>query len=128
MMDSINLVTVAVTTDASGDFSATLNAAPGRFLQMQYTPDGSSPLDTGADIDLAGTTSGFVYLNHDNIGTTAYAKSIRYPVSALDGSASLYAGAGEPVEDYGYVGGESLTFTVASGGNAKAGTFYFWFG
>lgn len=127
-MNAIQLITVAVLTDASGDSSATINPQPGRFLQMRYVPDGTAPLDTGTDIDLTGATTGFVYLNHDNIGTSAYDRAVRYPTSALDGSASLYAATGEPVEDFGYVGGESLTFTVANGGNAKSGTFYFWFG
>lgn len=122
------LITVSVTTDASGDYSKVLQPRPGRLLQVRYVPDDSTPLDTGADIDLVGTTSGFIYINQDNIGTSAYSISPRVATHGVDGTASLYAAGGEPVEDFAYLGGESLTFTVANGGNVLSGTFFLWFG
>lgn len=127
-MNNATLVTVAVLTSAGGAFSTPIVAPRGRLLQYRYVPDGSNPLDTGADIDLAGATTGFVYINQDNIGTSAFQKLPRHATHDETGVASLYAAAGEPVEGCMHCGGEQLTFTVANGGNAKRGTFFFWFG
>lgn len=127
-MNVPRLFTVAVLTSAGGAFTTNLEGAVGRLLQYRYVPHASTPLDTNVDIDLVGATTGFIYINQDNIGTSAFEKAPRKPTHDELGVASLYAAAGEPVEDFPYAGGESLTFTVANGGNAKAGTFYFWFG
>lgn len=124
----VQLITVSVTTDASGDFSATITPQGGRLLQYRYVPNGSSPLDTGTDIDLVGATTGVVLVNQDDIGTSAFTKAPRQATHDATGAASLYASGGEPVEGYIFTGGEPLSFTVANGGNALSGTFYFWFG
>lgn len=125
---NIQMIAVAAATNGSGAYSKTLQPAPGRLLQMRYVPDGSTPLDTGADITLTGATSGYVYLNQANIGTSAYELAPRQATSDETGAALLYAAAGEAVTDFLYLAGEPLTFAVANGGSAKAGTFYFWFG
>jgi hypothetical protein len=121
------IATVAVTTSAGGAFSTTISAPAGALMQYRYVPHASTPLDTGADIDLVGATTGFVYINQDNIGTSAFQKLPRYATHDETGTASLYAATGEPVEDEMVVGPEQLSFTVANGGNALSGTFYFWF-
>jgi hypothetical protein len=119
---------VSVTTDSSGDFTLTLRGISGAFLQLRYVPDGSNPLDTGADLDIVGAETGLVLVNHDSIGTSAFTKCYRQATHGVDGSASLYAAAGEPVEDYVTVHGEDLTFTISNGGDTLSGTFYLWFG
>lgn len=121
------VATVPVTTSAVGAFTTTISAPAGALLQYRYVPDGTNPLATGSNIDLVGATTGFVYINQDAIGTSAFQKLPRYATHDETGVASLYAVTGEPVEDEMAVGAEQLTFTVASGGNAKLGTFYFWF-
>lgn len=127
-MANVQLIVVPVVTSAGGDFSKVIQPSSGRLLQYRYVPNGGSPLDTGADLDVVGTTSGFVYVNQDNIGTSAFSKAPRMPTHDETGAASLYAAGGEPVEDHMAVGGESLTVTIAQGGNALRGTLYFWFG
>ena len=123
------LVTIPVTTDGAGNFSIKIWApnAP-RLRQYRYVPDGGTPLDTTADITLVCARSGFSYINQLNIGTTAFQKLPRAATHDETGAASLYAAAGEPVEDAMATGPGELTFTVAQGGATKAGTFYFWFG
>ena len=118
--------TIAITTDASGDFSAFTPVVRGRVLQYRYVPDGVSPLDTGADLDITGDTSGVVIANQDNIGTAAFTKAPRHATHAVDGSASLYAASGEPVEDAVVVADERLKVVIAQGGNAKKGTVHVW--
>ena len=123
---SIRMITAAVTTDASGDDSVALGHVTGRFLQLRYIPDGTNPLATGADLDVVGDTTGVVLVNHDNIGVSAFERRYRAPTHDEAGAASLYAAAGEPVEDY-IVVDENLTLTIANGGNTDSGTFYLWF-
>lgn len=123
---TIQLVTIPVTTTAGGAFTTELNVS-GYLVQYRYVPDGSTPLDTGADVTLVGTTTAFSYLNLANIGTSAFQKLPRYATSDEQGVASLFAAAGEPVEGLMYAGPEILTFTVAQGGASKLGTFYLWF-
>ena len=118
------LITVPITTNAGGAFSATTPVVDGEIVQYRYVPDGTSPLDTGADLDIVGSVTGLVVSNQDNIGTSAFTKSPRTPTQDATGAASLYAAGGEPVEDRIFVTGESLTVTIAAGGNTLRGTVY----
>lgn len=125
---SVNVATVNITTDASGDAEVITSVLNGRILQVRYDPDDTSPLDTGADLDIVGNQTGIVIANHDNIGTSAFTRAYRQPIHGADGVASLYApSTGEPVEDYVFVA-EALKVTIAQGGASKSGTFYIWFG
>lgn len=123
---SLQLVTIPVATSAGGTLTIEINVS-GFLHQIRYVPDGSTPLDTGTDVTLVGKTTAFSYLNLANIGTSAFQKLPRFATTDEQGVASLYAAAGEPVEDRMYAGPEILTFTIAQGGNAKLGTFYLWF-
>jgi hypothetical protein len=114
-----------ILTNASGAWSQTLTPRAGHFRQYRYVPDGTSPLDTGADLDIAGAQSGFVYANQDNIGTSAFQKLPRYATADETGTASLYAAGGEPVEGVMAVA-EPITATIANGGNALKGVLYVW--
>ena len=121
---TIKLVTVPFTTDASGDFSTTISNAAGEFLQARYD---RGNVATGADITVVGATTGLSLLALVDAGTADITRAPRQPIHDTAGVASLYAAAGEPVEDFIYVGGEQLTVTVAQGGNTTSGTLYLWF-
>lgn len=114
-----------ILTSSGGAWSETISPRAGRFMQYRYVPHGSSPLDTGADLDVVGAQTGFVYVNQDNIGTSAFQKLPRYATADETGTASLYAAGGEPVEGVMCVA-EPLTATIASGGNALKGVLYIW--
>lgn len=114
-----------ILTDSGGDWTETISVPRGRLIQYRYVPDGTSPLATGSDIDLVGAQSGFVYINQDNIGTSAFQKLPRYATHDETGTASLYAAAGEPVECEMAVA-EPLIATVAQGGDTKKGVLYIW--
>jgi hypothetical protein len=128
MANPIQLITIGITTDAAGAFAKEVSPQSGRLLQYRYTPHATTPLDTGADLDIVGSTSGFVYANQDNIGTSAFTKAPRQPTHDDTGAASLYAAAGEPVEDHMWIAGEPLDVTIANGGNTLSGTLYLWIG
>ena len=122
-----NRIIVAVTTDAAGDFTTDTIPVEGRVLQYRYIPDGSAPLATGADLTITGKDTGLVVAAQTNIGTSAFTKAPRQAVHDTGGVASLYAAAGEPVEDYIWVN-EALTVTVAQGGDTLSGTIHIWVG
>lgn len=119
---------VDIATDGSGNFTGYLPESFGRLLQYRYVPDGTSPLATGADLDIVGASSGFVYVNQDDIGTSAFQRLPRHATHDETGAASLYAAAGEPVEDAMAIGGEALKVTIAQGGASKLGVLYVWIG
>lgn len=114
-----------IATSAGGAWSETVSGIYGRLVQYRYVPDATSPLATGADLDLVGAQSGFVYINQDDIGTSAFQKLPRLATSDETGAASLYAGSGEPVEDCAAIA-EPITASISSGGNSKLGVLYIW--
>ena len=121
-------VSVPVTTDASGDATAYSEEVTGRVLQMRYVPDGTSPLDTGADIVVTGDVSGAEILTQADIGTSAFTAAPRQAThNAVDGTAANYA-ATFPVNDYVWVAQERIKVVVANGGNTLSGTFVFYVG
>lgn len=114
---------VTVTTDGSGNYTGYTEVVTGYVLQVTYTPDGTSPLDTNADLDITGEDSGTVIANHDNIGTSAFTRAYRQATHDTLGAASLYAAGGEPVEDKICVANERIKLVIANGAGAKAGIF-----
>jgi hypothetical protein len=114
-----------ILTNSSGAWSQTIATKPGKFMQYRYVPDGTTPVDTNADLDIAGAQTGFVYANQDNIGTSAFQKLPRYATSDETGAASLYAATGEPVEGVMAVA-EPITATIANGASTKKGVLYVW--
>jgi len=121
-------IAVAVTTDASGAAEVFTPTVTGRVLQVRYVPDGTSPLDTGADLDIVCETSGVVVSNHDDIGTSAFTRAYRQATHDAAGAEALYAASGEAVLDYVWAVGERLKLTIANGGNVKSGTFHIYVG
>lgn len=122
----MNLITVAITTDASGDFTTYAGPFKGKVHQLRYVPHASTPLDTGADVTITGETSGQTIYAGVNIGTSAFTKAPRQPTHDTAGTALLYAAAGAAVADKIEVGGERIKVVVAQGGNTKSGKFYIW--
>lgn len=119
---------VAVTTNGSGAFTGYTAKVTGIVHQIRYVPDGSAPLDTGADVDITGEVTGTVLLDKDNIGTAAFNVAPRQPTHDTGLAASLYASGGEPVEAPIAMADERIKVVIASGGSAKAGTFHIWVG
>lgn len=124
----IDLCTVAITTDAAGDAVIATPDIEGAVLQIRYVKAAANDLDANWDLTIAGTKTGLPVATIVNITAASQGWAPRQATTAVDGTASLYAGAGEPVEAPIYVGGESLTVTVADGGNVQSGTLYIWTG
>lgn len=118
---------VSISTDGSGDDTEYTAVVTGCVLQVKYTP-GASPIDTNGDLDITGEVSGVVIANHDNIGTSAFTKVYLQATHGVDGSASLYAAGGEPVEALICVANERIKVVIANGAASKTGDFYIYVG
>lgn len=118
---------INVTTDSGGAFDDTTSVPVfGELMAILYTPDGTSPLDTGADIVVTGKQSALPIVTKANIGTSAFVMAPRQATHAVgDGAALLYAAGGAPVTDRIVIAGESIRLVVANGGNALKGRFDF---
>lgn len=111
-----------LTTDASGDATVTVPINPGNnfIRRVQYV---KTDYADGVDLTITDAASTTV-LSITNMNVAA----VYCPMQATHdtaGAASLYAGAGEPVEALIPVYG-SLTITIAQGGNAKTGVIKVW--
>lgn len=112
--------TIAVTTDASGDATAySTNCVTGKIVSIAYTKDDFA---NGVDFTITTEDTGQNLWVDTNINASETVAP-RQATHATDGSASLYAAAGEPVEDYIYAVNERIKIVVAQGGNVTSGTF-----
>ena len=110
---------LTLTTNASGDVTGFTPVVTGRIVAIIYT---KTDYATGVDFTITGENNGqtiWTELNVDASKTVAP----RQPTHDTAGVASLYAAAGEPVEDHVVVAQERVKIVVASGGNAKVGQF-----
>ena len=113
--------TVTVTTDSSGDYTEVIGASNGLLLKISYVPDGTSPLDTGADLTITSNIAETIY-SQDDIGTSAFNRLPRQLIAdAADGSVST------TVYDYIPIEGP-MTVTVANGGDTLGGVFHIYIG
>ncbi len=116
---------LTLTTNASGDAVVYSDKdVAGRVLQMRYVPDGSAPLATGADLTITGETTGVAIATLADIGTSAFTRLPRQATHAADGTAAVFADAGEPVLEPVYIAGERIKVVVAQGGDTKTGTLH----
>ena len=118
----IKIRTVSVITDGAGDFSTSADFEGGFLLRISYVPDGTSPLDTGADLTVTESNTGTAVYTQANIGVSAFTKLPRLPIaSAVDGVDSTTVFDYIPVND-------KLTVTIAAGGASKVGIVYLYIG
>ncbi len=118
---------VTVATDASGDGTGYTEGTGGGLVRaIRYV---KSDYDNTADFTVTCETSGLPILAVTNVtASTSYAPRMATN-KASDGSAALYAAAGEAVNDLIPVGhDERIKIVVAQGGNAKTGTFHVYVG
>ncbi len=115
---------IAIQTSAGGAFTGYTPVVTGEVVQYSYVPDGTAPLDTGADLDITGERSGAVISNQDNIGVAAFTKAPRQASHGVDGTAALYAAGGTGVLVPIVVAQERLKVVIAAGGDTKKGTLH----
>ena len=119
-MSYVQRHTVTVTTDSGGDATAYTPVATGRIQTIVYVKD-----DYAAGVDFTitveGTAEGLWTESDVNASAT---RAPRQPTHDAVGAASLYAAAGEPVEDHVAIANDRVKIVVAQGGDTKSGTFH----
>jgi hypothetical protein len=116
------ILTLAV--NASGAATVYSGRVTGRVLQMQYVPDATTPLDTGADLTITGEDTGVAILAVTNLGTAAVTMAPRQATVTVANAAALYAAGGVAVLEPVYLAGERIKVVVAQGGTSKTGTLH----
>ena len=118
-MSFIKKQTIEITTDASGDGVGYSEDINGRIICIIYEKDDFA--DT-VDFAITAETTGQNIWTEENV-TASKTVAPRQPTHAADGSESLFAASGEPVEDFICLPDERVKVVVANGGNAKNGAF-----
>src|SRR3990167_8986079 len=110
--------TVAITTNSSGDVTVYTPSTFGLVRALRYVPDGTSPLDNGADLTITDNVTGHGILAVTNIGPSARDWPPRAYTVSTTGVNAVYAAAGESVMTEVAIGA-AIKIVVAQGGNAK---------
>lgn len=118
-MGSLRRFAVAITTAADGSFTGYTPPLAGFVHQVRFV---DTDLDDTADITVTEEDTGAAIVTLTNQAATATFMP-RGATHDTAGAASLYAAAGEPVEDRIPAFGR-IKVVVAQGGNAKTGTLY----
>lgn len=109
-----------VTTAADGSFTGYTDEVSGRLLAIRYV---KSNFDNGSTMTVTLETTGIAVWAESNVDASA-TRLPRTQVCGPTGTALTYDGTrtvNEPI----VVAKERIKLVVASGGNAKTGTFYF---
>jgi len=119
-MSFVQTHSVSVTVDASGDAIEYSDNVNGLLSQIVYV---KSDFADGVDFTITAEKTGETLWSETNVNASAV-RAPRQATHATDGTASLYAATGEPVEAKIAVDGR-IKIVVASGGNATSGIFHF---
>lgn len=113
---------VSVTTASDGSATAYSDVVPhGRILQIRYV---KTDFADGSTITVTLETTGADVWSETAVNASA-TRVPRQATHSTAGAAALYASGGTGVFEPIYVAGERIKVVIASGGNAKTGTFYF---
>lgn len=111
---------VNVTTAADGTATAYSPVITGKISAMRYV---KSNFADGVDFTITLEATGQVVWDEDNVNASA-TRAPRQPTHDTVGAASLYAAAGEPVEDYIVAANDRVKIEIAQGGNVTSGAFH----
>lgn len=112
--------TVVVTTDASGDATAYSPVFSGRIESVHYV---KTDFADGVDFTITSEALAENIWTESNVNASAVRRP-RAPTHDGVGVASLYAAAGEPVENKIAMADDRVKIVIAQGGNVKTGTFH----
>jgi len=119
-MSHIERHAVSVTTDASGNATAYSPVLTGKINSITYA---KTDFTDGVDFTITGEATGQTIWTESNVNASKTVAP-RQPTHGQDGTASLYAAGGEPVEDKIALANDRVKIVIAQGGNTKSGTFY----
>lgn len=111
---------VTLTTDGSGDATGYTPTVTGRVSAIHYV---KTDFATGVDFTITSEATGQSIWTELNVDASTV-RAPRQPIHGQDGTASLYAAAGEPVEDHIVLANDRVKIVIANGGATKTGTFH----
>lgn len=111
--------TVELTTAADESATGYSPVVTGRVLAIHYVKDDFA---NGVDFTITSEVTGQGIWTESDVNASA-SRAPRQPTHGQDGSASLYAATGEPVEDYIALAQDRVKIVIANGGVAKSGSF-----
>jgi len=118
--------TVVVTTAADGSATAYSENVTGKLSQVRYVKDGTTPFTDGVDFTITADATGETLWAENDVNASA-TRAPRQATHSTAGAAALYASGGVGVFDKIALANDRIKIVIASGGNAKVGTFHFLF-
>ncbi len=119
-MSYVETHAVALSADASGDVTAYTPVVTGKIQTIRYD---KTDFADGVDFTITVEGTGENVWTDTNVNASETVAP-RQATHDTAGDASLYAAAGEAVEDHNCVANERIKIVVAQGGNAKTGTIH----
>lgn len=110
---------VAVTTASDGSAVAYAEAATGMLDRIVYT---KGDFANGVDFTITLETTGETLWAENDVNASTV-RAPRQATHSTAGAAALYAAGGVAVLDRIAIAADRVKITIASGGNAKSGTF-----
>lgn len=111
---------VDVTTAADGSATAYTPYLSGYIHEIHYI---KTDFADGVDFTITADVTGETIWTESNVNAAAV-KAPRQATHSTAGVAALYAGAGTAVNDRIALGRDRVKIVIASGGNAKTGSFH----
>jgi len=111
--------TIPVVTAADGSATAYSPYLSGRLASIHYV---KNSFENGVDFTITSEATGETLWAESDVNASA-ARRPRAATHNTSGVASLYASAGEAVNDLIRLGRDRVKFVIAAGGNAKSGSF-----
>ena len=120
-MSYVERKSIAITTIADGSATGYVEIDQGRLSQIRYV---KTDYTDGVDFAITLEATGEVVWTGTNVNASVTIAP-RQATHDVLGAASLYAAAGEPVEDYIAIAKDRIKIVIAQGGDTKSGTFHF---
>jgi len=121
----VQRIVVPITTDGSGNATVTTPVIDQGFLsQIRYIKDGTNPFTNGVAFACTLVKTGEAIWSESNVNASA-TRAPRQPTHGTDGTPSLYATGGTPVQDKIAIAQDQIQVVVTGGGATKAGVIEF---
>ena len=111
---------VSLTTIADGSVTGYTPVVTGKISQLRYV---KTDFADGVDFTITAEATGEAIWTGTNVNASVTVAP-RQATHDTAGAASLYAAAGEPVEDYIAVANDRIKIVIAQGGDTKTGVIH----
>lgn len=117
---TIRRFVVTATVDSDGDAEVYSPVLSGKLVSIRYV---KTDFTDGVDFVVTAEDTAETIWSEEDVNASA-SRYPRAPTHSTAGAASLYAAAGEAVNDMIALGQDRIKIVVASGGDTKSGAFH----